>query len=172
MCNFFGRLVRFDVLGREGVFFRDGLQPVVDDGVDDGIDNELCEIGRCVVDAEPFPLGRFGHSRLPDGLFLIYVFSEQTSPSNFFEFGDRFLEEMPEDIDVDLVAEIIISHTLEKVRPTIVELKVVNLRIVMKQPAVVARFQVETYMALIDGVKKIEEVAPARVRNFAEGGGL
>jgi len=78
---------------------------------------------------------------------------------------------MAEHVHVHFVAEVVGADGVEEVRPLVIELKVVDFRIAMEQAAVVAHIEPEEVgVPLVNGVEQVEEVAPSRVGDFAEGG--
>ena len=66
---------------------------------------------------------------------------------------------MPEHIDVDFMGKIVTADSFEEIGPLVIELKVVNVRIFAKEPAVIGR-DITVDVTLVDACKEIEKILP------------
>src|SRR5262249_41660202 len=118
-----------------------------------------------VIDAGALALGRLGHGRR----FTTYrAVGEKASGPEPFQLTDGFLENVPQDLDVDLVPKVVAADRVEKVGPLVVELEFIDLRFVSEQAAVVAGLQVEVFMPLVNGLEEQQEILPAWVLHPAK----
>ena len=111
-------------------FYLQSLEPLPDERVDGALHDQARERGRRVVDAEALPLGALGH--LGGGRFSSPARAWRSSPfvwpgrrrcrsassaaglqgeeaahAEFFQFRDRALEQVPQDLDVDFLGEVV-----------------------------------------------------------------
>ena len=143
------------------------LQALVDDGRNGVPHDEAREVGRRVVDAEALPFRRLRHEGGAAFPIALAVRAKQGRPQ-VLQLPDRLLENVPEDVNVHLVAEVVLGDGVEKVGPAVFELQIIHLLVFLEQAAVVSCGEGEAFVALVDGLEKAEEILPPGVRHFAE----
>jgi hypothetical protein len=78
---------------------------------------------------------------------------------------------MAEDIDVDLVAEVIVADILEKIGPLIIQVEVIDFFVFSEQFTIIG-WNSERFVSFVDAAKQVKEVAPFRVGDAVEWGDL
>ena len=104
---------------------------------------------------------------MAEGAVLLHP--EQPAHPDFLQFGHRSLEKIPQYLHVYFVTEVIGADVLKEVRPIVVQLQVVHVRVELEQAAVESGFQIgQILVALVHGAEKVEKVLPARISDPPE----
>ncbi len=94
-------------------------EALVDELADRVLDDQAGKLGRSVIDAELLALHRLRHRGEAFGAFGV---AEQAAELGFFQLGDRALEEVAQDVEVDFVGEAVGADPIEKVGPLVGQL--------------------------------------------------